>query len=57
MAEQLSQEEIEDIKELLIDNMIQIQTVHELLVDKGVFSEDEFYAKLGKIRDQYRKKN
>ena len=56
MAEKLDEKELVSFKELLMSNTIQVDAVTQLLMDKGVFTEDEFYAKLKEVADEYREK-
>ncbi len=56
MAEKLDEKELVSFKELLMSNTIQVDAVTQLLMDKGVFTEDEFYAKLKEVGDEYREK-
>jgi hypothetical protein len=43
-------------KELLVVNSIQNYTVVQLLIEKGFFTEQEFYAKLKEVQHQYQEK-
>jgi hypothetical protein len=43
-------------KELLMSQMIQIDTVSQLLIEKGLFTEQEFYKKLKQVQAEYQKK-
>jgi len=54
VAEALDPRETVDFKELLIANMIKIQTTYTLLVDKGIITAQEYFGKLAQVRDQYR---
>lgn len=56
MAEKLDEKELVSFKELLMFNTIQVDAVTQLLIDKGVFTEDEFYAKLKEVGDEYKRK-
>ena len=56
MAEKLEGKELVSFKELLMSNTIQVDGVTQLLMDKGVFTADEFYAKLKEVGDEYREK-
>jgi len=46
MAEKLDEKEVVDLQELLMAQMIQLDTVSELLIEKGIITKDEFVAKL-----------
>ena len=56
MAQKLDEKELVSFKELLMSNTIQVDAVTQLLMDKGVFTEDEFYTKLKEVGDEYREK-
>lgn len=56
MAEKLDDKESESLKELLMSDTIQVDALTQLLIEKGVFTEDEFYAKLKEVGDEYREK-
>ena len=56
MAEKLDSKELVSFKELLMTNTIQVDAVTQLLMEKGVFTEDEFYAKLKEVTYQHREK-
>ena len=57
MAEQLDQSELVDFKELLIANSIQVDTVTQLLIEKGFFTKDEYFTKLKKVQMEYKSKD
>ena len=58
MATKLDPSKILSLKELLIANSIQIDTAVQLMIEKGFFSEQEFFAKLKLVQAQYQvKKN
>jgi hypothetical protein len=42
--------------ELLVAQMIQIDTITQLLLEKGIFREDEFFRKLKQVQAEYVKK-
>lgn len=56
MAKKLEEKELVSFKELLMSNTIQVDAVTQLLMEKKVFTEDEFYAKLKEVADEYREK-
>ena len=56
MAEQLDDKEIVSYKELLIANTIQVDALAQLLIEKGLFTEEEFYLKLKKVQTDYNKR-
>jgi hypothetical protein len=48
MAEKLDEKELVTFKEMLMANSIQVDAVAQLLIEKGLFTEEEFHTKLGK---------
>ena len=50
MAEKL------DEKELLMVNLIQVDALSQLLIEKGVFTEEEFFTKLKQVQAEYQSK-
>ena len=59
MAEALDPKETVSYKELLIAEMIEIQTITQLLIEKGIITKEEYFAKLKDVQRQYeeRQKN
>ena len=55
MAEQLDPNELVSFRELLISNTIQLDTVTRLLIEKGIITEEEFFAKLKQAQSEYQK--
>ena len=53
MAQQLSPEELASFKELLISNMIEIQTITQLLFEKGIITQREYDVKLQQVQAEY----
>jgi hypothetical protein len=53
MAMKLGPSEMVSFKELLMANSIQIDTAVQLLIEKGFFSEQEFFTKLKLVQAQY----
>jgi hypothetical protein len=56
MATKLDPSKLVTFKELLIANSIQIDAAVQLLIEKGFFSEQEFFAKLKHVQAQYQAK-
>jgi hypothetical protein len=56
MAEKLDQDEMVSFKELLISNSIQIDAVTQLLIDKGIFTKEEFFEMLKRVQMEYKSK-
>ncbi len=55
MAEKLDPKEIVSFKELLMANSIQVDAVAPLLIEKGIITKEEFFAKLKEVKSQYNK--
>jgi hypothetical protein len=49
MAEKVDQKELVSFKELLMTNTVQVDAATQLLIERGVFTEDEFYARLEEV--------
>ena len=56
MAEKLDEKELVSFKEMLMANSIQVDAVCQLLIEKGIITEEEFHAKLGQVVHEYREK-
>jgi len=56
MAEQLDQKEVVDYRELLIANSIQVDALAQLLIKKGIITEQEFFSKLKEVQGEYERK-
>ncbi len=57
MAEKLDQDEIVSFKELLIADSIQIDTVTQLLIEKGILTKEEFFEMLKQVQMEYKNKD
>ena len=55
MAEKLDNGELVNFKELLMTNNYQADALVQLLIDKGIITEQEFYLKLKQVQLQYNK--
>jgi len=53
MAEQLDPKELVSFKELLMANSIQVDAVAQLLIEKGIITTEEFFAKLKQVQSEY----
>jgi len=53
MAERLDQKELVTFKELLITNSIQVDALAQLLIEKGLITEDEYFTKLKCVQGEY----
>ena len=56
MEQQVDLKELASFKELLIANTIQIDTICRLLIEKGIFTDEELYSKLKEIQAEYNRK-
>jgi hypothetical protein len=56
MAEKLDKKEIATFEELLMVNLIQVDTITQLLVEKGIFTHEEFFTKLKKVQHEWESK-
>jgi hypothetical protein len=55
MAELLDSKDVVEFKELLIANTIQIDTMYQLMIEKGYFTEAEFLGKMKKVQMDYQR--
>jgi len=53
MAEKLDPKELVGFKELLMANSIQVDAISQLLVEKGIITNEEFFLKLKEVQKQY----
>lgn len=53
MAQLLNSKDIVEFKELLLANTIQIDTMYQLLIQKGYFTEAEFLEKMKQVQADY----
>ena len=53
MAQRLESDELVSFKELLMANTIQVDTAVQLLIEKGFFTEAEYFSKLKQVKAQY----
>jgi hypothetical protein len=56
MAKKLDQKEIASFEELLMANVIQTDTIAQLLIEKGIFTEQEFFTKMKQVQGQWESK-
>ena len=57
MAEKLDPSELVDFEELLISNSVQIDAVTQLLIEKGIFTKEEFFDMLKQVQMAYKSKD
>jgi hypothetical protein len=53
MAERLDDRQVVTGEELLMSQMIQLDTITQLLIKKGIFTEQEFFMKLKEVQVEY----
>lgn len=53
MAEKLNEKELVTFKELLMSNSIQVDALAQLLIEKMIIKEEEFYSQLKKVEAEY----
>ena len=53
MAHAHDPKETVDIREFVMTNTIQVDTMYRLLIDKGFFTEAEFFEKLKEVQADY----
>ncbi len=53
MAEKLDEKEMTSYHELLMSQIIQLDAVSQLLIEKGIITNEEFVAKLKKVQYEY----
>ena len=55
MAEKLDDKELVSFKEMFKANSIQVDSLAQLLIEKGLITEAEFHEKLRQVQREYRK--
>ena len=53
MAQLLDSKDVVEFKELLLANTIQIDTMYQLLIQRGYFTEAEFLEKMEQVQGDY----
>ena len=53
MTEKIDSGEVANFKALLMTNAIQLDALAELLIEKGIITEEEFFDKLDKVQAEY----
>ncbi len=57
MAEKLDEKELVSFEENLRANMIQVDALSQLLIEKGFITEHEFFTKLKQVQQDYESKS
>ena len=53
MATKIDPSELVTFKEFMLTNAIQLDAITQLLLDKGIITQDEFVAKLKRVQGDY----
>ena len=53
MGEKLDDQELVSFKEMIMANSIQVDAICQLLIDKKLITEQEFYTKLKEVKLEY----
>jgi mannitol/fructose-specific phosphotransferase system IIA component (Ntr-type) len=56
MAEHLDPSELVSFKELLMANSMQVDAIAQLLIKKGIFTEQEFFDMLKQVQAEYQRR-
>ena len=56
MGQKLENSELVSFKELLMANSIQVDAAVQLLIEKGFFTEKEFFTKIKQVQATYKSK-
>ena len=53
MATKIDPSELVTFKEFMLANAIQLDTITQLLIDKGIITQEEFVTKLKQVQTDY----
>ena len=53
MAKKIDPADLVTFKEFMLANAIQLDTITQLLIDKGIITQEEFVAKLKQVQTDY----
>jgi hypothetical protein len=56
MAQKLDDKEVVSFEELLMANVIQMDAISQLLIEKGIITEQEFFSKLKQVQAEWESK-
>ena len=56
MAEKLDPSELVNFKELLMANSMQVDAIAQLLIEKGIFTKEEFFDMLKQVQMDYQRR-
>ena len=57
MAERLDPKELVRFQELLMANSILVDSLTQLLMEKGIITNEEFFTKMKQVQAEYHKKD
>ena len=57
MAEKLDPSELVNFKELLMANSMQVDAIAQLLIEKGIFTKEEFFDMLKRVQMEYKSRD
>jgi len=57
MLEQIDPKELVRFQELLMANSILVDSLTQLLIEKGIITNEEFFTKLKQVQAEYQKKD
>ena len=56
MAQKLDNKDLVSFKEMLMANSIQVDALSQLLIEKGIITQEEFFNKLKMVQMEYESK-
>jgi hypothetical protein len=56
MTKKLAVKEMVTIREMLMANAIQVDAIAQLLIEKGIITEQDFFTKLKKVQADYQRR-
>jgi len=54
MEQKIDPSELVTFKEFMLTSVIQLDTITQLLIDKGIITQEEFIARLKQVQTDYR---
>ncbi len=57
MAEKYRSNDLADIEKLVVSNTLQLDAITQLLIQNGIFSQEELFAMLQKVQIEYKRKD
>ena len=57
MAEKLDPKETARFNEIMMANSIMVETLTQLLIEKGIITNEEFFTKLKEVQGEYHSKS